>query len=325
MAVLKRGNSIDSWTFYSSEGNSKLSEEEYAAEIALAKASVSIPVIASLSCMNDDDWVRRSTLIAQAGADALELDISCPHAAHMLITRNSLSEIGRVTALVKSTVSIPVIPKLTPQSDDPTTVALDAQNGNADAVVMFNRFTGLDVDLESQQPILHGGLAGHGGPWAIYYVMRWISEAYPKMTIPISSSGGVWSGEDVAKMLLVGATTVQTCTAVYFEGYSVLSKMVRGLEDYMDRMGHQQVSDFRGRAAARLTSAAVIDRGRQYLATIDPERCIECGECANICIYDAPNPASSGGYEIIPGLCVGCGLCAELCPVGSISVREVSR
>jgi dihydroorotate dehydrogenase (fumarate) len=323
MGVLNRGDGARSTTFYSVEGHARFTEEEYAEEVAKAKATVDIPVIASLTCLNDDDWVRRSALIAQAGADALELDISCPHGAHMLIGGNSLSEVERVTALVKSSISIPVIPKLTPQSSDPVEAALDAQRANGDAVVMFNRFTGLDIDIETQQPILHGGLAGHGGPWAIYYAMRWISTIYPRIEIPISASGGVWSGEDVAKMLLAGATTVQTCTAVIIEGYGVVEKQVRALEAYMDRMGHSTIADFRGRAAKRLQHAAIIDRTRQFKAEIDVALCSDCGKCAEVCIYDAASPSDHGGYQI-DDRCAGCNLCSQLCPTGAISVYEVS-
>ena len=324
MAILRRDGQTPTTTFYSVEGSSQLGEQAYAEEVARAKAAVNIPVIASLTAFNDDDWVRQARLIAQAGADALELDITCPHGAHMLVSNDALAEIGRVTALVKASISIPVIPKLTPQADSPVAAALTAESAGADAVTAFNRFTGLDIDVRKQSPILHGGLAGHGGPWSIYYVMRWVTEMYPRLRIPISSSGGVFGWEDVAKMLLAGATTVQTCTAVILGGYGVVTDMVRGVERYMDEMGHRTVDEFRGRAAARLQSAATIDRTRQYRAEIDPMICTECGVCAKMCIYDAARPNPSGGYAV-DDRCAGCGLCAQLCPSGAISVREVGR
>lgn len=323
MGVLNRGKDLRSTTFYSVEGHAKLDERQYADEVAKAIATVDIPVIPSFTCLNDEDWVRRAKLLEEAGAPAMEADISCPHGAHVLIGCDSLSEVKRVTALLKSTVKVPVIPKLTPQAADPVAAALDAEAGGGDAVVMFNRFTGLDVDVRAQQPILHGGLAGHGGPWAIYYAMRWISMAYPKLKIPISSSGGVFDWEDAVKMLLVGATTVQTCTAVILKGYGVATEMVRGLERYMDEMGHRTVDEFRGLAARRLQGAATIDRTRQYLAKIDPYLCTECGECAKLCIYDAPNATADGPYAIDDG-CAGCGLCAYLCPSGAITVGKVA-
>lgn len=323
MGVLNRGKDLRSTTFYSVEGHAKLDERQYADEVAKAIATVDIPVIPSFTCLNDEDWVRRAKLLEEAGAPAMEADISCPHGAHVLIGCDSLSEVKRVTALLKSTVKVPVIPKLTPQAADPVAAALDAEAGGGDAVVMFNRFTGLDVDVRAQQPILHGGLAGHGGPWSIYYAMRWISMAYPKLKIPISSSGGVFDWEDAVKMLLVGATTVQTCTAVILKGYGVATEMVRGLERYMDEMGHRTVDEFRGLAARRLQGAATIDRTRQYLAKIDPYLCTECGECAKLCIYDAPNATADGPYAIDDG-CAGCGLCAYLCPSGAITVGKVA-
>lgn len=321
-ALLTRSNRAQATTFYTVEGHTKLSEEEYAEEVARARAIAGIPVIASITCLNDDDWVRRSRLLEQAGASGLELDISCPHGAHVLIGRDSLSEVGRVTALVKSIVSVPVIPKLTPQANDPLATALEAQSAGADAITMFNRFTGLDVDIREQRPILHGGLAGHGGPWAIYYVMRWISAVWPHMRIPISSSGGVFTWEDAVKMLLTGATAVQTCTAVILNGYDVVTEMVNGLNRYMDEMGHRTLGEVRGLATQRLQSAEAIDRTRHFRAEIDATCCTDCGECAKVCIYDAPSPAEEGGYQIGTE-CVGCGLCSFLCPTGAIAISEI--
>lgn len=320
--ILRREGGVSSTTFYSVEGSSKFTEEQYADEVATAKAAAGIPIIASFTCLNDEDWIRRAKLLEQAGADAIEADISCPHGAHMLIGGDSLSEIGRVTALVKPFVTIPFIPKITPQASDPVAVALSAEAAGASAVTTFNRFTGLDVDIRAQAPILHGGLAGHGGPWAIYYVIRWVSAIYPRIKIPISSSGGVHNFEDVVKMLLVGATTVQTCTAVILNGYKVVTDMVRGLERYMDEMGHHSVDEFRGTAARRLGGAALINRNRRFVAEVDAACCTDCGKCREVCIYDAPHPSPDGGYQI-DERCAGCGLCGQLCPAGAISVYEV--
>ena len=83
---------------------------------------------------------------------------------------------------------------------------------------MFNRMTGLEIDVEAEKPVMHGGYAGHGGPWVIQYPLRWISEISPWVKIDVSASGGVSTGEDVVKYLLCGATTVQTVTAIVLSG-----------------------------------------------------------------------------------------------------------
>jgi NADPH-dependent glutamate synthase beta subunit-like oxidoreductase/ferredoxin len=136
-------------------------------------------------------------------------------------------------------------------------------------VTMFNRLTGLDIDIESQQPVMHGGYAGHGGPWSIQYALRWISAAAPHTALDISASGGVVKSADVVKYLLAGARTVQTCTAIYMDGYDVLRELNRGLESYMERKGYETIDAFRGLVCGRIKEMHQVDRRHHLAAFIE--------------------------------------------------------
>jgi dihydroorotate dehydrogenase (fumarate) len=223
-----------------------------------------------------------------------------------------------VTRLVKEGISIPVIPKMTPQTSNPPIIARQLQESGADAVVMFNRFTGLDIDVWDESPIMHGGFAGHGGPWSIHYLLRWLVVTTPDMKIPVSASGGIWSGNDIAKVILAGATVAQMCTAIVVGGYERIASAVRELSELLNEKGYDDLSKLRGRSCGRVLTTDEVDRHLRYRAKIDPTKCTSCGLCERICIYDAI--ANENGNFGVKRSCQGCGLCADLCPPQAISL-----
>jgi len=302
-------------TFYSFEQSSPFDEVRYAEEIHRAKRRVDIPVIASLDCVTPQGWQRYALLMDQAGADALEVK-SCPHGLHQM----SGDELVQAIQIVREVTSLPLIPKLLPQDTNPFHTVLELERAGADAVVMFNRFSGLEIDIETERPILHGGFAGHGGPWSIYYCLRWIATAYPHLSIPISGSGGVWEGTDLVKYLLAGATTVQVCSAICLQGYEVVPRLLRGLEAWMEAKEYASPDAFRGRAAERVLGPEEVDRRPRLRAEIDIDACTSCGLCHQICIHSAV--VEEPTLHISPQWCVGCGLCAELCPTRAIQLVE---
>ncbi len=320
-AIRSKAGSRDSFILYSYEQASPYKPERYAREIERARAEIGIPIIASVGCASDEGWVSYARQVEEAGADAVELNISCPHGRPMLSDEDISGAMRDITMLVKENTSIPVIPKMTPQVTSPPAVAVALQNAGADALVMFNRFTGLDIDLGAERPIMHGGFAGHGGPWSLHYVLRWLVSVYPKIRIPIAASGGIWSGEDIAKAILAGATAAEMCSAIVVEGYGKISQALAELEAFMESKAYGSIHQFRGNASGRVLSTDQIDRGKRVVAAIDDGMCTSCGLCQRICIYEAVKQLN-GRYGITKG-CQGCGLCAELCPAMAISMGPV--
>lgn len=304
-------------TFYSYEQCSPFDEVRYAEEIQRAKSRVDIPIIASLDCVTEDGWVRYARLMEEAGADAVEIK-SCPHGLHQMTGE----ELIEAMTTVRNSYPQPVIPKLLPQNTNPLRTVLDLERVGADAVVMFNRFSGLEIDVETEQPVMHGGHAGHGGPWSIYYSLGWIATAFPHLSIPISGSGGVWSGHDLVKYILAGATTVQVCSAVCLQGYEVVPRLLQGMQEWMETKEYSSPDQFRGRAAERVLGLAEIDRRRLLSATINLDKCTACRLCLRVCIYSATQ--SEPEYRVLSQRCVGCGLCAEVCPASAITMVPCS-
>jgi dihydroorotate dehydrogenase (fumarate) len=205
----------------------------------------------------------------------------------------------------------------------PAAMVKAVEDVGVDGVVIFNRLTGLDIDVEKEEPAMHGGYAGHGGPWAIQYPLRWISEIRPKTRLPIAGSGGVFNADDVVKYLLAGATVVQVCTSIYMQGYGVLKRLNAGLREWMARKGYQRVEDFRGKVSgAKILGIDQVRRIHDKIARVNREACSGCGTCERVCIYFAPKKA--GDVYEITAQCDGCGLCAELCPKAAINMVQSS-
>ncbi len=307
-----------STTFYTFEQASSYDLKGYAKEIREAKKQLSVPVIASINCVNDQTWSEYAVFLEESGASAIELNRSCPYSTVATSGKEMWTALaGETIKRVKDAVSIPVFIKLTPQLSDPSGAAIALEEAGADAVVMFSRFTGLEIDLKSEKPVMHGGLAGHGGLWSIHYALRWISAAYPSLKIAIGGSGGVASGEDVIKFILSGASAVQICTAVYTEGFKIFPRYLATLQSYMAEKGYGSPEEFRGKICEKIVPTPEVERGGNIRAMIDLERCNSCGICLEVCLYDAIDFVNESVCSV-NNKCAGCGLCQQLCPRNAI-------
>ena len=312
----------ESTTFYSYEQAYYGDLDQYAETVRRSKERVKIPVIASINCIRPESWAEYAIACEQAGADAIEIVPSCPSGKLMRDPSHDICAIalGALKAC-KQAVRIPVIPKMTGQVANVLDMAVQLAEAGADGLTMINRATGIDIDIEAQRPILHGGFAGHGGSWALQTTLRWIIAAWPQIQAPISATGGVMTGEDAVKCLLAGASSVQVCGVMYLKGYDWVRTMLARIEAYMQRMGVENLADIIGAASRNMLTMEQYDRVTRYAARCDRALCVKCGRCAPVCIYDAIG-FEDGRCLIDPEKCDGCGLCVSVCRSGAISIGK---
>jgi dihydroorotate dehydrogenase (fumarate) len=277
------------FTLFSYEQASEWDIERYAQEVSAAKSKLNIKIIPSINCITDEGWVESARMLEAAGADALELNTSCPHGSITFRGQAVEETIFRTVRLVREAVSLPIIVKISPMVTSPIGLAKGVEEIGVQGVTIFNRMTGLVIDIEEEAPIMHGGYAGHGGPWAIQYPLRWISEIRPQININIAGSGGVSTWQDVVKYILVGANVVQTCTAVIMNGYEIIGELLSGLEDYMDRKGYETLDDFRGKVCTRILGTHEVDRRHKFRAHISYDDHI--APCVSACPAHVPAEA----------------------------------
>jgi len=320
-AVIRRPDSI---VFYSYEQASGWGPERYAEEVSRANNELEIPVIPSVNCKTEQGWRDYTRRMEDAGAPAIELNVSCPHGSLSFhLGDKAFQAILRAVEAARSSVSIPLIAKLPGQLTNPSAVVKAVEQTGVQGVTCFNRFTGLEIDTDTEQPIMHGAYAGHGGFYSIHYNMRWISQFSPLVNLHIAATGGVANSNDVVKYILTGARVVQTCTLIYLKGAQEAGKLVTGLGAWMRRKEYASLDDFRGNVSGEIIrEGAQVDRTQQGVCVINDELCKNCGLCETVCIYGAPKAADGKERYVIGEECVGCGLCAEICPTGAISFKR---
>ncbi|MCL1928686.1 MAG: tRNA-dihydrouridine synthase [Treponema sp.] len=316
--IIKRGEKdYSSVTNLSYEQGYEHGIDQYCGEIRSCKADFETKIIASIGCGTPAKWEEWAKMVEAAGADAIEMNLSCPHSDYVMSKLGQINEfVSAMVPVVKKAVSIPVYTKLTPQIENPAVTSKIMEESGSCGVTAFSRCLGMDIDIDNQVPVLHGGYGGHGGPWAIHYALRWISEMYTKLKIPISGCGGVVEWQDIVKYILSGATTVQVCFLIYTYGYSIIEKLNNGLLQYMEKHGYESIKDFRGTVVPRIKGLTQVDRDKTRIAKVDPAICVGCGRCSDICIYNGIDFADKKAS--VNEKCDGCGLCLYFCPKKAI-------
>jgi dihydropyrimidine dehydrogenase (NAD+) subunit PreA len=292
-------------------------------------------VIASL--MGDHHpatWRNLALAMEAAGADALELNFSCPHGMPEKGVGAAIGQdpaiTAEITGWVKAVAKTPVIVKLTPNVTDIRVTAQAAVGAGADALAAINTvesITGVDLETFQPYPLVGGGLSAYGGysgagikPLGLKAVARIAST----QSVPIHGMGGIRTWSDAAEYLSLGATAVQVCTEVMVNGFGIIRALTDGLADYLRRKQLTGVADLQGRALAQLSSHEGLVRSVRALPAVRLESCVGCGKCLVAC--------RDGGYqaltvknkkaEVAPDRCDGCGLCALVCPHDALTMVQ---
>ncbi|WP_308634561.1 NAD-dependent dihydropyrimidine dehydrogenase subunit PreA [Paenibacillus silvisoli] len=291
-----------------------------------------------------EKWHEIVKKVEAVGVDGLELNFGCPHG---MAERGMGSASGQQPDLVekqtywaKEAARTPVIVKLTPNITDITATAAAAVRGCADAISLINTINSLaGVDLESWNTIPHvagkGSHGGYCGPAVKPIALNMVAECarHPRIDVPISGIGGISDWRDAVEFMLMGATSVQVCTAVMHHGFRIVEDMLDGLNDYLDRKGISRVSELTGRSVERYTEWGNLDLNYAVTARINTETCIECNKCyiacedtAHQCIDRLTDADGRSYLQVREEDCVGCNLCAIVCPAeGAIDMVEQPR
>jgi dihydropyrimidine dehydrogenase (NAD+) subunit PreA len=227
----------------------------------------------------------------------------------------------------------PVIVKLTPNISDITEPALAARRGGADAISLINTIqsiVGVDLDRFAPYPIVDGKgtNGGYCGPAVKPIALNMVKNCaqHPDIQLPISGIGGIENWRDAVEHILLGASSVQVCTAAMHFGFGIIREMTSGLEQYMVEKGFNTINDMVGRALPNVLHWEDLNMKYKVTANINEDKCIGCQLCYTACEDGAHQAiklnAGTRVPEIIEENCVGCNLCSLVCPVEQCITME---
>ena len=313
-------------------------------------------IVSAMVESKPETWHDIIKKIEDTGADGIELNYGCPHG---MSERGMGSAVGQVTEYceqitrwVMEVARIPVIVKLTPNIANivmPARAAVAAGASALSLINTLNSIVGVDLDTLEITPNI-GGKGGHGGyagpavkPIALHMLSALgKDETVAASRIPISGMGGITTWQDAAEFLLLGASSLQVCTAVMHYGFRIIEDLCDGLSNWMDEKGFATIPEVVGRSLDRVSDFKDFDLSFRAVARIDQQKCIRCDLCyvacndtAHQCIdliakdgtvvrpgsYDVRSNGKEAAIDARPRVqvreddCVGCRLCYNVCPV----------
>ena len=326
-AVL-RGRAGDITGFENIEGLSHYSVSYW--EQAVGELKGEFPAKAVIASIMADGrreaWQELARRMEEAGADALELNLSCPH---FRTEQDMGAAMGKsvdlsadITAWVKEVTAIPIIVKLTPNVSDIGAIARAVVQAGADALAAINTvqvLMGVDVDTLEPLPSVdgHSAFGGYSGTAVKPIGLRCVAQLAQAIRVPILGMGGIGSWQNVVEYMAAGACCIQVCTAVMLNGYGIITPILQGLEDYTARKGIGKLADITGAALPHITAREGLHmHWGVRSAPVRPEACVKCGRCAAVCAESGQGAISmaDGRVAVDRAVCDGCSLCTHVCP-----------
>lgn len=290
-------------------------------------------VIASLMVESKRDvWHDMVKRTVDTGCDGIELNYGCPHG---MSERGMGAAVGQVpeycqmiTEWVMEVSTIPVLVKLTPNVGDiryPGRAAARAKANGISLINTINTIMGVNLDTLELEPSIagRGGHGGYAGPAVKPIALNMLSQIAtdPEINLPISGIGGISTWRDAAEFILLGASSVQVCTAVMHYGFRIIDDLTEGLSNWMEEKGYTSLDQIRGKSLKAISDFGDLNLLYKTVARIDESKCIHCNLCyiacedtAHQCIDLLPHNGTTRP-TVREADCVGCRLCFLVCPV----------
>jgi len=274
-------------------------------------------LLVSIMARNEEEWAKLAKVVEEAGADAIELNFSCPN----MVEEGTGSDVGQIpelverfTRAVKNAVKIPVIAKLTPNVDIISPAAEAAIRGGADGLAAINTIK--SVILDDNMKVAVGGYSGKAvKPIALRFVVE-IKQNEKVNKYLLSGMGGIETWEDALDFLELGCDNIQVTTAIMQYGYRIIDDLKSGLALYLKKQ-NKTLKDIVGSRINDVIDVEKMERDIAIFPKFLRNKCDGCGRCYISCM-DGGHQAIKFGDDRKPVLdgdkCVGCHLCKLVCP-----------
>lgn len=242
----------ESLSYFPEPAHDKLGPDRYLEHISAAKQAVDMPVIASLNGVTPGGWTQFAKLMAEAGADALELNVydlaTDPERSGAQVEEGYV----QLVEMVSNAIQIPIAVKLSPFFSSIPHMARRLTAAGAKGLVLFNRFYQPDLDIENLEitPSLDLSHSHELRPR-----LRWIAILYGQNPVDLAVTGGVHSAEDVLKTMMAGANVAMMTSALLRNGIHHLGYVLRDLRAWMEEKDYPCLEEMRGSLSHRNAEA----------------------------------------------------------------------
>ncbi|MFX1261367.1 MAG: dihydroorotate dehydrogenase [Promethearchaeota archaeon] len=214
-------------------------------EMAELKES-GVPVVLSIFGNSPQELADVASKGAEMKPEAIELNLSCPHAEIAQIAHDPDLTYQFVKA-AKEVVDCPIFAKITPNASDFVAVGMAAERAEVDAIVAINTVRAMKIDIHQKRPVLGNRVGGLSGPPIFPIAVRCVYDLHNALSIPIIGVGGVTTWQDAVEMHLAGASAIQIGTAM-IDGIDVFRHIKEGIQNYLRDEGFSEVSEIVGLA-----------------------------------------------------------------------------
>lgn len=235
---------------------------EFLLKLKKAKETLNIPLIASLNCIYEETWIEYAREIENTGVDALELNFYSTPREFDVMGKAISQEQFDILESITDKVKIPVSVKLSPFYTNPLYNISEMDKFGVKGFVIFNRLFQPDIDIENEKHHFPYNLSNEEDN---RLAIRYTGLLYGNINANICANGGVFSGKDVIKLLLVGADCVQVVSTIYKNGPEQISKMLNEIESWMKSKNYNTINDFKGKLSNKKLKDPFTYKRAQYV------------------------------------------------------------
>jgi len=236
--------------------------EEHLLNLRKVKETLGIPVIASLNAIYTESWIDYAQQLEQTGVDALEFNFFYIPRDTQTDGRDINNQQLEVIKAVKPKIKLPISVKLSPFYANPLNVVSQMDKLGVNGFVLFNRLFQPDIDTAKEQ---HFSPFSLSSPEDNKLSLRYAGLLYGTIGASICSNTGIFSGDDVVKMILAGADCVQVVSTVYKNKIEHISAILKDLQTWMESKNYKNLDAFRGKLSQKNTNDPFVYKRAQYI------------------------------------------------------------
>ncbi len=222
--------------------------KEHIYNVKKLKESVDVPVFASLNAIYEPTWVDYAKELEATGVDGLEINLYAVPGYFEVKGQSIEDKQVQIVKAIKKAVNIPVSVKVSLYYTNPLNFIKKIDEAGADAYVLFNRFFQPEIDIDKEEYFYPWELSGEKD---YMMALRFAGLLYGNLDGSICASRGIHSSEDVIKMILAGADAVQVVSTIYKNSPSVVTDILTGLNEWMEKKEYKSLADFRGKLSRK--------------------------------------------------------------------------